>query len=286
MLKLSKRTADQVRAFQNVDGATTTKTTIAFDSVEDAARIVEQVYGASRGDKGKRQAVASVRRALLAAVQEQGDADRNEAAAAASELVDEQVIDEMGETVGASEALANETAARQGATSKGKGKGAAKSKGPKAAKVPEPELPPFVAPKGFGVVELPTAKVVDFVGAMLARQEVAETTASLVPDRRLLLVALDVERAGSLISSISAYMSAIVKENRGANMYAEGKLRGVRTAVLALVPGSEAGLPAKKTAGAAKADKVARVEALNAKLRADREAKEAAKAAKEAKKSA
>ena len=95
------------------------------------------------------------------------------------------------------------------------------------------------------------------------------------------------ETATETVRAMTEHMTAIIRENRGANMYRARQLRRiVRPAVLAAFPTSAAGLRQSKTKTSSAEAKLARVEALNAKLKADREAREAAKAARAAKASA
>jgi hypothetical protein len=124
------------------------------------------------------------------------------------------------------------------------------------------------------VYPLPTALVADAVGDALLRCPAG--TRSYVAERRLHLFDGEAE---AVVRAITEHMREIVKADRSANMYREGKLRQVRTAILA---GNPDVLPsAVKREPKAKADRKvgakARVEALKAAMAEARAAKAAAR---------
>jgi len=138
------------------------------------------------------------------------------------------------------------------------------AKAPRAVKAGKPEA---LVKDGNLLISLPTAIIADSVRDAFDR---GELKAIFTDDT----VAINVLSAPKVVEAITVHMREIVKADRSANMYREGKLRLVRSAVLAVVPDAA---PVKAPRTTSRDAKIARVEALNETLKAARAAKEAAK---------
>lgn len=264
--KLSGRTGSQVDAIARTGDKrfTTTASTITFaGSPTDAVDAVDEHLSVF-ADRGTRTALHSVRRAFVKA----------------------------GETTPDPEPTPKATETTSKATTKraGKASTSSKEKAPKAttakagkAKADKVEAAPATVdeakapkvPAGHVAIDLTSRPIVaEVLAAALTRVPDDQVAGAIVDGRWLVL---NETEAHVTVKAITEHMTAIIRENRGANMYRARQLRRiVRPAIYAAFPSSvEAAARPRKE----KADKLARVEALNDKLRADRERKEAAKAA-------